>query len=103
MVERVVIEDGISDGTVIEAVAISAEFLPQTSLLGPISNLLAGIMSLKQTLMMPAAQSPASGPPSTLPAGRSPMRWQSFELLSRFSDERIDLRRTLLPLHGLST
>lgn len=70
MVERVVIEDGISDGTVIEAVAISAESLPQTFLLGPISNSLAGIVSLNQALMMPAAQSPSSGPPALcLPEG----------------------------------
>lgn len=70
MVEKVVIEDGISDGTVIEAVAISAQFLPQTFLLGPISNSVAGIISLKQALMMPAAQSPLSGPPALcLPEG----------------------------------
>lgn len=64
MVERLVVEDGISDETVIEAVAISAESLPQTFLLGPISNSIAGIISLKQALMMPAAQSPVGGPPA---------------------------------------
>lgn len=55
MVERVVIEDVMSDGTATEAVAISAESLPQTFILEPIKKWFAGIISLKQALMMPAA------------------------------------------------
>lgn len=70
MAGRVVIEDGISDASMIEAVAISADSLPQTFFLEQISDLIAGIISLKKALVMPIAKSPVGGPPAAcLPEG----------------------------------
>lgn len=61
---------GISDASVIEAVAISADSLPQTFFLEQISNLIAGIISLKKALVTPTAKSPVGGPPAVcLPEG----------------------------------
>lgn len=101
MVERLVVEDGISDETVIEAVAISAESLPQTFLLGPISKLDCRDYQPQAGANDACCPVPGGWPTSSLPAGRSPMRWQSFELPSRFSNERIDSRQRLSLLHGL--
>lgn len=70
MVGRVVIEDGISGASVIEAVAISADSLPQTFFLEQISDWIAGIISLNQALVTPTANSPVGGPPAVcLPEG----------------------------------
>lgn len=100
MVERAIIGDGISDDTVIEAVAISAEFPTPDFPSGADQQLDCRDYQPQSGANDARRQVPSRWPARSLPAAEGPMRWQSLELPSRFSHERIDLRQTQSLLHG---
>lgn len=85
MVEKADIEDEIPDGTATEAVAISAESLPQTFFFGADPQLACRDYQPQAGANDARRPVPSEWPARSLPAGESPMRWQSFELPSRFS------------------